>query len=142
MVHGCNDCLWRRMLQHLHLQATLLSRSLVQSALHVCPTQAHSSSDTGPPCSLHRCQGGVRRPAGRVSHHVQVHRLLLFTVTSLTTITRFHVFLTAQVVYGDLRDVIFEQLYRFHVQVSRLELVLQVSRPGPGGRTAQPRGAT
>lgn len=31
-----------------------------------------------------------------------------------------------QVVYGDLRDVIFERLYRFHVQVARLELVLQV----------------
>ena len=29
-------------------------------------------------------------------------------------------------VYGDLRDVIFERLYRFHVQVARLELVLQV----------------
>lgn len=28
--------------------------------------------------------------------------------------------------YGELRDIIFEQLYRFHVQVSRLEVVLQV----------------
>lgn len=35
-----------------------------------------------------------------------------------------------QVVYGDLRDVIFERLYRFHVQVARLELVLQVRRMG------------
>lgn len=28
--------------------------------------------------------------------------------------------------YGELRELIFERLYRFHVQVSRLELVLQV----------------
>ena len=38
--------------------------------------------------------------------------------------------LLPQLVYGDLRDVIFERLYRFHVQVSRLEMVLQVN----GGR--------
>lgn len=31
-----------------------------------------------------------------------------------------------QLVYGELRDIIFEQLYRFHVQVARLEVVLQV----------------
>lgn len=80
-------------------------------------------------------------PGPAVGSHVQVHLLLLFTaVASLTTITRVHCLL--QVVFGDLRDVIFERLYRFHVQVSRLELVLQVSRPGTGGRAAQPRGAT
>lgn len=43
-----------------------------------------------------------------------------------------------QLVYGELRDVIFERLYRFHVQVSRLEMVLQVrgprARAGGGGR--------
>ncbi|PRW45372.1 hypothetical protein C2E21_5977 [Chlorella sorokiniana] len=41
--------------------------------------------------------------------------------------TRDHLarFIAVKVVFGDLRDVIFERLYRFHVQVSRLELVLQ-----------------
>ena len=37
-----------------------------------------------------------------------------------------------QLVFTDLRDVIFERLYRFHVQSARLELVLQVGR-GDGG---------
>lgn len=31
--------------------------------------------------------------------------------------------------YGELREAIFERLYRYHVQVSRLELVLQVRSP-------------
>lgn len=41
--------------------------------------------------------------------------------------TRDHLtrFIAVKLVYGELRDAIFEQLYRFHVQVSRLEAVLQ-----------------
>ena len=34
-------------------------------------------------------------------------------------------FIATKVVYGELRDMIFEQLYRFHVSTSRLESVLQ-----------------
>ncbi|PSC73790.1 hypothetical protein C2E20_3044 [Micractinium conductrix] len=49
---------------------------------------------------------GARRAAARTRDHL----------------TRF---IAVKLVYGELRDVIFERLYRFHVQVTRLELVLQ-----------------
>ncbi|KAL4437302.1 hypothetical protein ABPG75_004441 [Micractinium tetrahymenae] len=49
---------------------------------------------------------GARRTAARTRDHL----------------TRF---IAVKLVYGELRDAIFEQLYRFHVQVSRLEAVLQ-----------------
>ncbi|KAL4439477.1 hypothetical protein ABPG77_008806 [Micractinium sp. CCAP 211/92] len=49
---------------------------------------------------------GARRSAARTRDHL----------------TRF---IAVKLVYGELRDIIFEQLYRFHVQVSRLEVVLQ-----------------
>ncbi|EFN53089.1 hypothetical protein CHLNCDRAFT_137406 [Chlorella variabilis] len=41
--------------------------------------------------------------------------------------TRDHLarFIAVRLVFGELRDTIYERLYRFHVQVSRLEMVLQ-----------------
>lgn len=41
--------------------------------------------------------------------------------------------LPPQLVFGDMRDVIFERLYRFRVQSARLELVLQVRAALPAG---------
>lgn len=86
------------------------------------------------------CTGCVRRPAGRVALDPYHCSLPVYNTTiswsnsacawpkrsqsidqpSMISLS------PLQVVYGDLRDVIFERLYRFHVQVARLELVLQV----------------